>query len=116
MLLALLIGTATGVLSGFVGIGGGAILVPALVFVFGMSQHEAQGTSLATLLLPIGLFAFWEYYRAGHVDLRLAGMIALGFALGAYGGGHWAQGTSDVVLRKTFAVVLVGLAIKTWWG
>ena len=116
MLLALLIGTVTGVLSGFVGIGGGAILVPALVYAFGMSQHEAQGTSLATLLLPIGLLAFWEYYRAGQVDLRLAAAIALGFTMGAYGGGHWAQGVSDVLLRKTFAVVLVGLAVKMWWG
>ena len=116
MMLALLLGAATGVLSGFVGIGGGAILVPAMVYVFGMSQHRAQGTSLATLLLPIGLFAFWEYYRAGHVDLRIAAVIAGGFALGAWAGGHWAQGASETVLRRTFAIVLLGLAVKMWRG
>jgi uncharacterized membrane protein YfcA len=112
----LLIGVAVGIVSGFVGIGGGVILVPALVYTFGMSQHSAQGTSLATLLLPIGAFACWQYYRAGHVDLRLAALLAIGFAAGAYVGAVWAQGASDVMLRKAFAVLLAGLAVKTWFG
>ena len=111
---ALLLGAAIGIVSGFVGIGGGAFLVPALVFGFGMSQHDAQGTSLATLLLPIGASAVWQYYRAGHVDLRLAILLAIGFAVGAYAGAVWAQGVSEVVLRRAFAVLLAGLAVKTW--
>jgi uncharacterized membrane protein YfcA len=113
---ALLLGATIGIVSGFVGIGGGALLVPALVFGFGMSQHDAQGTSLATLLLPIGAFAFWQYYRAGHVDLCLATLLAIGFAAGAYAGAVWAQDMSDVVLRRAFAVILAGLAAKTWFG
>lgn len=112
----LLLGVTIGVVSGFVGIGGGAILVPALVYAFGMSQHEAQGTSLATLLMPIGAFGFWQYYRAGHVDLWLATLLAFGFAVGAYAGAVWAQDVSDVALRKAFAVLLAGLAVKTWFG
>ena len=116
MALALALGAVTGVLSGFVGIGGGAMIVPALVYLFGMSQHEAQGTSLATLLLPIGVFAFWEYYRIGQVNLRIAAFIAIGFALGAWGGGHWAQSASDVILRRSFAVMLIGIAARMWWN
>jgi uncharacterized membrane protein YfcA len=79
-MLAILIGLVTGVLSGLIGLGGGLLIVPALVYVFRMSQHEAQGTSLATLLLPIGLLGFLEYYRRGEVDLRIAMLLALGFS------------------------------------
>ena len=116
IVVALLLGAVIGTVSGFVGIGGGAILVPALMYAFGMSQHDAQGTSLATLLLPIGAFAVWQYYSAGHVDLRLATLLAIGFAAGAYIGAVWAQGMSDVVLRKAFAVLLAGVAVKTWFS
>jgi uncharacterized protein len=86
---AILIGLTTGVISGLIGLGGGVFIVPALVYVFKMSQHEAQGTSLATLLLPIGLFGFLEYYRQGHVDLRVAALLAVGFAVGVFAGGRW---------------------------
>lgn len=113
---SLMLGAVVGVVSGLVGIGGGAILVPALVITFGMNQHQAQGTSLATLLLPVGAFAVWQYYQAGNVDLRLAALLAVGFAVGAYFGAVLAQGASDVWLRKTFAILLLGLAAKAWWG
>ncbi len=73
---------------------------------------NAQGTSIATLLLPIGIFAFWTYYKAGHVDLKLALLIAVGFAAGGWFGGLWAQHLSDVLLRRGFAVLLVILAVK----
>ena len=108
----LLLGIFIGVVSGLVGIGGGALLIPALVFGYGMSQHKAQGTSLATMLLPIGIFAFWKYYKAGDVDLRLAILIALGFAVGGWIGGSWAVHISDVALRRGFAVVLIIVAIR----
>jgi uncharacterized membrane protein YfcA len=114
LIVAALVGAATGVISGLMGLGGAIVLIPALVYLFGMSQHEAQGTSLATLLLPIGIFAFLQYYRAGHVNLRIAAAIALGFAIGGYFGGRWAQWVPDVILKKTFAVVLVLAAIRMW--
>ena len=112
---AIVIGLATGVVSGLIGLGGGVFLVPALVYVFKMSQHEAQGTSLATLLLPIGFFGFLEYYRQGHVDLRVAALLALGFAVGVFAGGRWAQAISDVTLRRAFAVMLVVVATRMWF-
>lgn len=108
----LALGIAIGVISGLVGIGGGALLIPALVFFYGMSQSKAQGTSLATLLLPIGFFAFWTYYKAGHADLKLAMWIALGFAAGGWLGGMWAQHLPAVVLKRSFAAVLVLVAVK----
>ena len=84
----------------------------ALIFFYGMSQKTAQGTSIATLLLPIGVFAFWTYYKAEHVDVKLVLLIAVGFAVGGWFGGLWAQHLSDVMLRRGFAVLLVALAIK----
>lgn len=108
----LAIGIVVGVISGLVGIGGGAFLIPALIYFYGMSQIKAQGTSLATLLLPIGIFAFWTYYKAGHVDFKMAMILAIGFALGGWLGGLWAQHLPQIVLRRGFAVLLILLAAK----
>lgn len=112
----LLLGVFIGIISGLVGIGGGALLVPILVLFYGMTQHKAQGTSLGALLLPIGIFAFWRYYKSGNVDLRLAFLIALGFALGGWIGGAWAQHLSDVALRRSFAALLIVIAIRLLWA
>jgi uncharacterized membrane protein YfcA len=109
---ALALGVAIGGISGLIGVGGGAFLIPALIYFYGMSQIRAQGTSLATLLLPIGIFAFWTYFKAGHVDLKLAMLISVGFAAGGWLGGMWAQHLSDLVLRRGFAVLLIALATK----
>jgi uncharacterized membrane protein YfcA len=109
---ALLLGAAIGGISGLIGVGGGAFLIPALIYFYGMSQLRAQGTSLATLLLPIGIFAFWTYYKAGHVDFKLAMLISVGFAAGGWLGGLWAQHLSDLVLRRSFAALLILLAAK----
>ena len=108
----LILGVVIGVISGLIGIGGGAFLIPALIYFYGMSQIKAQGTSVATLLLPIGIFAFWTYYKAGHVDFKLAMLIALGFAAGGWLGGLWAQHLSENMLRKGFAILLFILAAK----
>ncbi len=108
----LLLGAIIGTISGLIGIGGGAFLIPALIYFYGMSQIQAQGTSIATLLLPIGGFAFWTYYKAGHVDLRLALLVAAGFAVGGWVGGAWAQHLSPLVLRRGFAGLLLVLAAK----
>ena len=108
----LLLGVVIGVISGLVGLGGGAILIPALVYIYGMSQHKAQGTSLATLLLPIGIFAFWKYYKAGEVDMRLAILVAIGFTVGGYFGGSLATSFSEVALRRSFAALLIVIAAR----
>lgn len=112
----LLLGIAIGVVSGLIGIGGGAFLIPALIFFYGMSEKRAQGTSLATLLAPIGIFAFWEYYKDGHVDGKLSILIALGFAAGGWLGGLWAQHLSDTVLRRAFAALLIALGLRLAFG
>ncbi len=108
----LLLGVFIGIVSGLVGIGGGALLVPILVLFYGMTQHKAQGTSLGALLLPIGVFAFWKYWKDGNVDLRLAILVAVGFAVGGWLGGAWAQHLSDLVLRRGFAILLIVIAVR----
>src|SRR5262245_13922019 len=108
------LGLMAGVLSGLVGIGGGIIIVPALVYFFGMDQKTAQGTSLAVLLPPTGLFAFMEYYRAGHVDVKAGAGIIVGLLLGGLVGGEFAQQLPHETLRKIFAVLLLLVAVKMW--
>jgi len=110
------IGVMAGVLSGLIGIGGGVLIVPALVYFVGFNQKLAQGTSLAVLLPPTGALAFWQYYRTGNVDLRMASLIVLGVLLGGWVGGRWAQQLSSAALRKGFAVFLVVTAIDMWFG
>jgi uncharacterized membrane protein YfcA len=114
--LYLLLGLFVGALSGVVGIGGGVLIVPALVYLFHMNQHKAQGTSLGALLAPIGALAFWEYYKAGNADMRAAVLIALGFLVGGYFGGIWAQRLPEVVLQRTFGTLLVIIGIKLLFG
>lgn len=114
--LYLLLGLLVGALSGVVGIGGGILIVPALVYLFHMDQHKAQGTSLGALLAPIGILAFWEYYKAGNADLKAALLIALGFLVGGYFGGLWAQKLPDVVLQRIFGALLIIIGIKLLWG
>lgn len=109
---ALTLGAVIGIISGLVGIGGGALLIPGLLFLFGMSQIDAQGTSLAALLLPIGLLAFWEYYKQGHADVKLAAFIAVGFTLGGWVGGAWAQHLPVLLLRRGFAALLIVIAVR----
>jgi uncharacterized membrane protein YfcA len=111
---SLSLGLITGVLSGLVGIGGGIIIVPALVYFFSMDEKTAQGTSLAVLLPPTGLLAFWQYYRAGHVDVKVGAAIVVGLLLGGWFGGGFAQQLPQETLRKIFAVLLAITAVKMW--
>ena len=108
------LGVTAGVLSGLVGIGGGIIIVPALVYFFKMDQKTAQGTSLAILLPPTGLLAFLECYRAGHVDVKIGAAIVVGLLLGGFFGGKFAQQLPQETLRKVFAVLLLLTAVKMW--
>ena len=112
IILCLLLGLATGVFSGLVGLGGGVILIPALIFLFGLSQHQAQGTTLALMVPPIGLLAAWTYYRAGYVDLRIAAFVCVGFFVGGLFGAKLATAMSNAALQKVFAVALLLIALK----
>ena len=105
----LLIGLAVGIVSGVIGIGGGILFVPALVWLLGMDQHKAQGTSIGALLLPVGAFAFLEYYRKGNADIRVALLLAAGFLVGGYFGAFGAQHIPDLLLRRIFAITLVAV-------
>ena len=105
----LLIGLVVGMVSGVVGIGGGILFVPALVWFAGMDQHRAQGTSLGALLAPVGILAFMEYYRKGNADLRVALLLAVGFFVGGYFGAMGAQQIPDLWLKRVFAVTLIGV-------
>jgi len=109
---SLALGVLIGTISGMIGLGGAIFLIPIMVYGYGMDQKTAQGTSVATLLLPIGALAFWKYYTAGHVDIRLAALLALGFFIGGYFGGSLAQLATSLQLRRIFAVCLAGMAVK----
>jgi uncharacterized membrane protein YfcA len=114
--LYIVLGLMVGVLSGIVGIGGGIMIVPGLVYLFHMSQHKAQGTSIAALLAPVGALAFWEYYKAGNVDIKVALLLALGFLVGGYFGGLWAQHLPELALRRVFGTLLVIIGIRLLLG
>ncbi len=116
IILYLLIGLAAGVLSGFFGIGGGLIVIPALIFICGFSQLSAQGTSLAILLPPTGLLAFINYYKNGNVDIKAAVIICTMVFIGALFGARWAHDISPELLRKVFAVLLIFSSIKLLLG
>ena len=112
----LLVGLLVGMISGVVGIGGGVLFVPALIWLLGMNQHKAQGTSLGALLAPVGIFAFWEYYRKGNADLRVGLLLAAGFLVGGYFGAVGAQHVPEVWLRRIFAVTLVAIGGRMWFS
>lgn len=107
-----LLGLVAGALSGLIGIGGGIIIVPALVFFFGFTQLKAQGTTIALMIPPIGLLAAWTYYRQGYVDVTAALLVCLGFVLGGLLGATVATGLSNALLEKVFGVVLLFIALK----
>jgi len=114
----LTVGISAGVLSGLFGIGGGLIIVPALVW-FGLSQHQASGTSLIALLLPVGLLGVIEYYRAGSISMenvKYGLLIALGLFFGAFLGSKISVSISDSLLRKGFALLLAFSAFKMWFA
>ena len=115
LLIGIGIGFAAGLLSGLLGIAGGVLLTPLLVILLHLDQRTAQGTSLAVLLPPTGLFAFLEYYRRGWTNLHLGGAMAIGLAAGAYLGAHFVQFVPADTLRKVFAVFLVLVAIRVWF-
>jgi uncharacterized protein len=112
VMIVILIGLAAGMLSGLVGIGGGLVIVPALIYFLGFSQHTAQGTSLALILLPVGIFAVMFYYKQGHVDIKIVWLLAVGFVIGSILGSKVALSLSQETVKKIFAVLMILIAIK----
>jgi uncharacterized membrane protein YfcA len=108
----IIIGICAGILSSMVGIGGGIVIVPSLVLLLGMSQHNAQGTTLAMLSFPVSLVAALTYYKKGMVDWKVALILCLGFVVGGYFGSKFAINLSPLVVKKVFAVIMIGIAVK----
>ncbi|MFH0842840.1 MAG: sulfite exporter TauE/SafE family protein [Bacteroidota bacterium] len=112
LILLLAIGVVTGIFAGMLGIGGAIIMVPALVFILGFSQHMAQGTSLAVMLPPIGIIAAYNYWKAGEVNIKFALILAVAFLIGSYFGSKLAINIPQAVLKKIFGVLLLLVAAK----
>jgi hypothetical protein len=112
----ILLGLVGGVASGLLGIGGAVLIIPVLVFVFGWSQHLAQGTTLAMLLPPIGIMAVLRYYNAGNIDFKVAGLLCVGFLFGGWLGAVVANQLSGETLRKVFGVFLLLVSLKMILG
>ena len=106
------IGFAAGAFSGMFGIGGGLIMVPALVFFLAMSQHSAQGTSLGVLVIPVAAMAAFNYYREGQLNVKYAVVIALSFVIGGYFGAKLSLGLNDLMLKRIFGVLMLVMAIR----
>jgi uncharacterized protein len=112
ILILIVIGIITGVMAGMLGIGGAIIMIPALVFLLGISQQTAQGTSLAVMLPPVGIIAAYNYYKAGHVNIRFAIILAIFFLVGSYFGSKLALNIPQAALKKIFGVLLLLVAAK----
>ena len=112
LIILIIVGILSGLLAGAFGIGGAIIVIPALVFILGLSQHEAQGTSLAFMLPPVGILATWNYWKAGHVNWKIALVLSLTFLVGAYFGSQFSINISDRSLRRLFGVLLILIAFK----
>lgn len=108
----LLVGVIAGMMSGLVGIGGGIVMVPVLVFFFGFSQHQAQGTTLAVMVPPIGLAAAWVYFRNGFVDVKTALLLCAGFVIGGFFGARAATHLGGVALERFFGAACVVVGVK----
>jgi len=112
IILLIVVGLAAGILSGMVGVGGGIIVVPALIFFLGFSQHEAQGTSLGLLLLPVGILAVMNYYNKGFIDIKVVLIMSVAFVLGGWLGSRISLSLPQETVKKIFAVVLLYTAAR----
>ena len=115
VVLIALIGAVAGLLGGMLGLGGAIIIIPAMVMLLGYSQQIAQGTALIMMVLPVGALAAFQYYQKGFVDVKAALIMAAFFFVGGYFGAKFATQIPQDILKKLFAVMLVGIAIKMWF-
>ena len=115
-LIFIAIGVVAGILSGLFGIGGGVVIVPALIMIAGLAPIAATGTSLGALLLPVGALGAWEYYRRGDLNIRASLLIAIGLFFGAWLGAKLAQHMTPTQLKRAFAVFLVLIAGRMWFS
>jgi len=112
LLLYVGLGLLAGICSGFLGIGGGTIIIPVLVYFFGLTQHQAQGTTLALMVPPIGLLAALKYYYEGNVNIQIAIFVCLGFFIGGLLGAYLVTPVPEPILKKIFGLFLIGVAIR----
>jgi hypothetical protein len=112
VLILIIIGMMAGVFGGMFGVGGAIVMIPAMVYFLGVDQHTAQGTSLAVMLPPIGLFAAYNYYKAGQVDIWYAVIIAISFMIGGYFGSKIALNLPENLMKKIFGIFLLLTALK----
>lgn len=112
IILLVIIGLLAGVFSGLLGVGGGIVMIPLMVFALGFTQHEAQGTSLAVLAVPVTLIAAYNYYNAGHVNWKYAAVIAVTFVVGAYFGSKFAISIDQGLLKKIFGFIMIVIALR----
>jgi uncharacterized protein len=112
VVLLLLVGLVAGLLAGGLGIGGGIVIVPAMVFLFGFTQHQAQGTSLAVLLFPVVSLGVWNYYKEGFVNFRYVFIIILAFLIGSFLGSYISVHIDAKILRKVFGIFLLLVSLK----
>ncbi|MBE7172138.1 MAG: sulfite exporter TauE/SafE family protein [Williamsia sp.] len=112
IILLLIIGLAAGMLSGLVGVGGGIIIVPALMYFLKFDQHQAQGTSLGLLLMPVGILAVMNYYKKGYLDIKVVAIMCIAFVIGAFLGSKVSLSISQEKLKKVFGILLLFVAIK----
>ena len=110
--LYIILGLVAGIFGGMFGIGGGTILIPVLVYLFGLTQHQAQGTTLAIMVPPIGLLAALRYYYSGNVKLGMAAFICIGFFVGGLIGAHFVQNISDPLLKRLFGIFLLFISLN----
>jgi hypothetical protein len=110
--LYLILGLVVGTVSGLIGIGGGVLLTPALIYLFGFTQLSAQGTTLALLVPPVSLLAAWTYYQHGDVNIKVATLIFLGFFVGGFVGAKFAIAIPDIWLKRSFGLAMLGIALK----
>ena len=116
ILILLATGLVAGLLSGMVGIGGGIVIVPILVYFLGFSQHAAQGTTLAMFLLPIGILGAYNYYNAGYIDIKTALIAASTFVIGSYFGSKISIGLDELTVKRIFGLIIFIISLRMIWG
>jgi uncharacterized membrane protein YfcA len=115
LLILVLVGLLAGALSGFVGVGGGIIIVPAMIYFMNMNQMQAQGVSLALLMLPVGVLGVMNYYKAGHIQFNYVLIMAIGFVLGNYFGSKYAMRVPEHKIKFLFSLLMLYVAVQMLW-